>query len=34
MKIIRNIVGVIAGVLIGSYVNRFNVDLEPEFFPF
>jgi hypothetical protein len=33
MKIIRNIVGVIAGVLIGSYVNMFIVNLGPTFFP-
>ena len=33
MKIIRNIVGVIAGVLIGSYFNMFIVNLGPTFFP-
>ena len=33
MKIIRNIVGVIAGVLIGSYVNMFIVSIGPTFFP-
>ena len=33
MKIIRNIIGVIAGVLIGSYVNMFIVNLGPTFFP-
>jgi hypothetical protein len=33
MKIIRNIIGVIAGVLIGSYVNRCIVNLGPTFFP-
>ena len=33
MKIIRNIIGVIAGVLIGSYVNMYIVNLGPKFFP-
>ena len=33
MKIIRNIVGVIAGVFIGSYVNMYIVNLGPKFFP-
>ena len=33
MKIIRNIIGVIAGVFIGSYVNMYIVNLGPEFFP-
>jgi len=33
MKIVRNIIGVIAGVLIGSYVNMFIVELGPKFFP-
>ena len=33
MKIIRNIVGVIAGVLIGSYINMFIVSIGPKFFP-
>ena len=33
MKIIRNIIGVIAGVLIGSYVNMFIVSMGPTFFP-
>jgi hypothetical protein len=33
MKIIRNILGVIAGVLIGSYVNMFIVSIGPTFFP-
>ena len=33
MKIVRNIIGVIAGVLIGSYVNIFIVELGPKFFP-
>ncbi len=33
MKIIRNIIGVIAGILIGSYVNMFIVSLGPTFFP-
>jgi hypothetical protein len=32
MKIIRNIVGVIAGVLIGSYVNRCIVELGAIFY--
>jgi hypothetical protein len=33
MRIIRNIVGVIAGVFIGSYVNMYIVNLGPKFFP-
>lgn len=33
MKIVRNIIGVIAGVLIGSYVNMYIVELGPQFFP-
>lgn len=33
MKIVRNIIGVIAGVLIGSFVNMFIVELGPKFFP-
>jgi len=32
MKIIRNIIGVIAWVLIGSYVNMYIVELGSEFF--
>ena len=33
MKIVRNIIGVIAGILIGSFVNIFIVELGPKFFP-
>ena len=33
MKIVRNIIGVIAGILIGSFVNIFIVELGPQFFP-
>jgi len=33
MKIIRNIIGVIAGVFIGSYINMFIVSIGPTFFP-
>ena len=33
MKIIRNIIGVIAGLLIGSYVNMYIVELGPRYFP-
>ncbi|MFM7016117.1 MAG: hypothetical protein ACKOX3_07305 [Bacteroidota bacterium] len=33
MKIIRNIFGVVAGILIGSYINMFIVELGPTFFP-
>jgi hypothetical protein len=33
MKIIRNIIGVISGVLIGLCVNLFIVELGPTFFP-
>ena len=33
MKIVRNIIGVVAGILIGSFVNMFIVELGPKFFP-
>ena len=33
MKIVRNIIGVVAGILIGSFVNMFIVELGPQFFP-
>jgi len=33
MKIVRNIIGVIAGVLIGLSVNMYIVELGPQFFP-
>jgi hypothetical protein len=33
MKIVRNIIGVVAGILIGSFVNMYIVELGPQFFP-